>query len=153
MRGDESNCIITTMARRRELKSIASGIALHCVSRNNDLGGYWGLGVLYLTAQKMGVDQLRIDIMSDHELPEALALFRHNFRDHYGNEKYRISHFIEGFIVEYKFDPQSGTPFTGRMAQAICSVHILDDLGIFRTAMATSYCYPHDPLREHKSMR
>lgn len=75
------------MARRRELKCVASGIAQYCVSRNNDLGGYWGLGVLYRLAQKMAVDSLQVDFMSEDGLPKQLALFRRNFKDRYGNKK------------------------------------------------------------------
>lgn len=33
------------MRRRSEIGSIASGMVHSFVSRNNDLGGYWGIGV------------------------------------------------------------------------------------------------------------
>lgn len=141
------------MPRRRELKCLASGIASRCVSRNNDIEGYWALGVLYRLAQEMEVDCLRVDIMADNGLPGPLAQFRRNFKSYYGNRDYYLSHFIAGFIVEFKFDSYSRADPRGNMAQVTCHIHIVDDMGRLRTATASACCRPHDPDREHRSNR
>lgn len=141
------------MPRRRELKSIASGMAMHCVSRNNDIGGYWALGILYRFALEAGADCLRVDIMSDEDLPEALVLFRRNFRSHYGDKDYRFRHFIAGLIVEFEFESSSRTETGDNSTQGKCHIHVIDDMGKRWSAMACTYCNAHDPAHECKSTR
>ena len=88
------------MARRRELKSIASGIAAHCVSRNNDIGGYWAMGIIYGIANERGVDSVSVDIMSDESLCPELSAFRRLFREQFGSADHPLYRFITGFVVE-----------------------------------------------------
>jgi hypothetical protein len=42
------------MPSSRKLKSVAAGLLGSFVSRNNDIGGYWGIGVLCRDTAAMG---------------------------------------------------------------------------------------------------
>jgi hypothetical protein len=62
------------MARRRELKNIASGLLCSFISRNNDVGGYWGVGKLCLLAQVSATTGVELDLLSKTVLPESTEL-------------------------------------------------------------------------------
>ncbi|MEQ1933341.1 MAG: hypothetical protein ABL962_05610 [Fimbriimonadaceae bacterium] len=139
------------MPRRRELKSVASGWAAHCVSRNNDIAGYWALGIIYRSALETGTDEVRVAIMSDEPLPEHLKAFRQSFRER--STEHRLSHFIQDIVVVFRFELYSMSSVRGPLSRAICTVHIIDDLNVSRTATASTFCYTHDPRSETKSTR
>ncbi|MCF6312382.1 MAG: hypothetical protein L3J39_08015 [Verrucomicrobiales bacterium] len=141
------------MSRRRELKSIASGIAGYCVSRNNDIDGYWAIGVIYNIAIARGSYLVPINISSNAPICPELSAFRKLFRDRFeliGNPLY---HFIKGFIVEFQFTPYAVSKSRGQQACATCTVHIIDDLNKRRSASATTFSYPHNCQFELKSTR
>ena len=141
------------MARRRELKSIASGFASHCISRNNDTFGYWALGMIYNVARKSGEDLISIDCTSGEPLPKALAEFRRLFLERFETGDSPLYRFIRGFVVDFHFEPYATSAVRGQQARVICTVHIIDDLDMRRSASATTFCYPHNPLFERKSTR
>jgi hypothetical protein len=141
------------MPRRRELKSIASGIASFCVSRNNDLFGYWGVGVICRLALSRGVEQLSIDFHSSADDCPELSAFRACFLERFQGARHNLSSFIQSFAVEYRFAPYSWSEVRGQCSRVTCCVHIIDDLGKRRSASAETFCYPHDPRFETKSTR
>lgn len=57
------------MIRRKQLKNLAYGIAGRFTSRNNDLNGYWALGILYSAAEDAGTNRVRLDIISQTATP------------------------------------------------------------------------------------
>ncbi len=59
------------MARRRELKNIASGLSSSFVSRNNDYDGYWELARLYDFANSEGVSEIKIDLLNSKVSPST----------------------------------------------------------------------------------
>ena len=61
---------------RRELKNLAIGIARFCVGRNNDIGGYWAVGVLYRQALAEEMGSIILDVLADEKL-EAPPLERY----------------------------------------------------------------------------
>jgi hypothetical protein len=140
------------MPRRRELKSVASGFASHCVSRNNDIGGYWALGIIYKSALETGTDEVRVAIMSGDPVSAQLKAFRQSFRER-ASAQLSQSHFIQDIVVAFRFEPYSIHPLRGPLARTICTVHIIDDLNVSRTATASTFCYTHDPRFENKSTR
>ena len=141
------------MPRRRELKSIARGIASFCVSRNNDIFGYWGVGVIYRLALTQGVAAVSIDVVSTQDDDPELAAFRAGFLAKFQAARHGLSSFVQGFTVEYRFDPYSWSDVRGQCSRVMCCVHIIDDLGKRRSASAETFCYPHDPRFESKSSR
>ena len=142
-----------SMPRRRELKSIASGIASFCVSRNNDIFGYWGVGVIFRLALTQGITAVSIDLGSTQDDSPELAAFRAGFLARFQAARHGLSSFVQGFAVEYRFHPYSWSSVRGQRSRVTCCVHIIDDLGKRRTASAETFCYPHDPHFESKSNR
>jgi hypothetical protein len=141
------------MARRRELKGIAGGIAMHCASRNNDISGYWALGIIYKIATGHGVPIISIDIASAKNLCAELAEFRRLFRERYHFSSLRLYQFISNIVVDFKFEPYSVSEHRGQTARATCTVHIIDDLGKARSASAVTFCRAHAPRLEARSAR
>lgn len=141
------------MPRRRELKSIASGMATFCVCRNNDIGGYWGLGVLCKHAQELSVSHVSIEILSDAPAAPPIQSIRGNFRERFGSHRHHLSEFARGFYVKFEFEPYSKSDIRGTRFRGTCSVSIVDDLGISRSATASKLCYSHNPQFECKSTR
>lgn len=141
------------MPRRRELKSIASGLASFCVSRNNDIFGYWGVGVICRLALAQGVTVISIDLGTTQDDGPELAAFRAGFLARFQAARHGLSSFVQGFSVEYQFVPNSWSEVHGQYFKVMCSVHITDDLSKRYSASAETYCYPHDPRSEIKSAR
>ena len=142
-----------SMPRRRELKSIASGIASLCVSRNNDIFGYWGVGAIYRLALIQGVADVSIDFDRATDDSPELSAFRASFLERFSSARHGLSCFVRSFAVEFRFDPYSWSDVRGQCSRVTCCVHIIDDLGKRRSASAETFCYPHDPRFETKSTR
>jgi hypothetical protein len=53
----------------KNLKGIAGGILGSFLSRNNDLDGYWGMGILRLLAQEHGVEMVYLDLLAGTCMP------------------------------------------------------------------------------------
>ena len=51
-------------SNRKDLKGIAGGIASSFISRNNDINGYWALGILYKRATEKKLINLKFDILN-----------------------------------------------------------------------------------------
>ena len=51
------------------MRGIAAGTAQRFVSRNNDVRGYWALGILYKTAVDAGTDTLVLNLCSGESSP------------------------------------------------------------------------------------
>ena len=141
------------MPRRRELKSIASGIASFCVSRNNDIFGYWGVGIICRLAVTQGIKAVSIDLDRRHDDSPEFAAFRSGFLERFQSARHGLSCFVRGFAVEFRFEPYSGSEVRGQRFRVTCCAHIIDDLGKRRSASAETFCYPHDPRFEHRSTR
>jgi len=61
------------MPRRRELKSVASGMATFSICRNNDVNGYWALGVLCREAENNEDLKVSLNIFSQEQGVGILA--------------------------------------------------------------------------------
>jgi len=64
--------------RRREMNSIAVSLCQHLCSRNNDISGYWGIGILCVAARMRPRNQVRFRIrpgkpitIAGHQLSES----------------------------------------------------------------------------------
>lgn len=159
------------MPRRSELGSIASGLLHSFVSRNNDLDGYWGLGVLYLYAKKVGELKVTIDISSDPLATAAKRLPRihlqPNFEALIGHYRTMLHAVMTkrgipeswvteaAFIIEFESqDAEPSSPRIGENSEAFaCRLSIKDDLGRVHVLHADGWCWPHNPRREMKSAR
>lgn len=149
------------MVKRKQLKNLAYGIAGRFTSRNNDLNGYWALGILYSAAADAGTSTISLDILSQTAKPS----FQYSSRLLTGLQKYMddrlerlqlIGH-VFAATIDIEFDVAApplrivrrtpwGEPYVGK-------VTLTDDLGQERSALFGGCCGKHDPLREHRSTR
>lgn len=66
--------------RRSELRNIANGLLGTFVSRNNDIDGFWGLGVLRSFADSTGVQQITIDLLETDAQPHIFESCKQHHR-------------------------------------------------------------------------
>ena len=51
------------MSAYKQLKGIAAGLAGTFISRNNDVDGYWGMGVIYSEVSARGVSAVTFSLL------------------------------------------------------------------------------------------
>ncbi|MBL4673171.1 MAG: hypothetical protein JKX81_13015 [Arenicella sp.] len=66
--------------RRRELYSLANGMATFSVCRNNDIDGYWGLGILASYAERVSAKEIEVLVFPIIDLPEPLSTYQRNLK-------------------------------------------------------------------------
>jgi len=149
------------MARRRELKNIVSGVLGSFISRNNDVGGYWGIGKLCLLAQDRGAGAVRLDLLSKTTTPESAEFFK--LLDGYYSilQKHLAARNIPGTwvtsaIIELEFSPEDRpkkqVPIFTWGGLFRISAFIMDDRGKKHMVSTFGYCAPHNPRKEHQSV-
>jgi len=156
------------MRRRSEIGSIASGMIHSFVSRNNDLGGYWGIGVLYLYALQAGslcltIDLLRSSVNSSagRWLPAHLRSDCEALISQYKVMLYALldkrkvpEAWVSGAVFNIEFESLTAAPAYPRIGENseafACSLSIRDDLGRERIFRVDGWCWPHCPLRATK---
>lgn len=141
------------MARRRELKSIASGLAWHCLSRNNDINGYWGVGMICLLAEERGCSEISIPIFPRGFLSGIEAEFRDRMSQRVACWSFPLKDLVEACSICFRFNPHSMLDPRGQRYRVICSAILTDDLGKQREASAQTLCFAHDPAFELQSTR
>lgn len=70
----------TRILRRSKLRNIANGLLGTFVSRNNDIDGYWGLGMLRSFADSKGVQQVTIDLLETNTRPHFIESCKQHYR-------------------------------------------------------------------------
>lgn len=150
------------MPRRRELTGIADAVAGSFASRNNDVNGYWALGLLYQRAKEGGSLQVTVRLLpqDENEVGEPMASVRTGYRAFLRRHlrKRRIPEpWVASASVEIQFESATAMPeFLGTYAGCRpfrCQVLLLDDLNREHMAASTGWCWPHDPARETQSAR
>lgn len=58
------------MPRRKEIRGISSGIASSFVSRNNDIDGYWAMGIFYQMASTEGENNFVLNLVTRESSPK-----------------------------------------------------------------------------------
>ena len=147
------------MARRKDLKNIASGLAGTFISRNNDIDGYWGIGKLCLLAQQSGHSQVRVDLwpigLTPAHQPFHCAVAAQRTRleqrlERQGIPKQWISSVSLHLVFSGANAPSTplhrGKPFTLTAA-------IVDDQSRSRAVTVNGFCQPHHPGKEARSNR
>jgi len=149
------------MAKRKELKGISAGIAQSFISRNNDIDGYWAMGVIYKEAFING-NKFVLDLFTGKSIPRVKYIKR--VADRYQNyltsqlEKKGLEIFqVIGATLEIEFNISNmpkqiyynhnfGEPFLVR-------VLITDDLKKNHIFEQYGWCRKHNPLTEQRSTR
>jgi len=145
------------MPRRRQLKSIAAGIADSFNSRNNDLEGYWALGKLCRFAQDQTITLLTLDLINIICTPASTEF---NAVMHDYKVKLRVimnkqgipEDWLKAVKIEIDFQPEYdarlhhfrsalGGPYT-------INIKLMTDLGKIYSFRTGGNCKPHDPQSE-----
>jgi len=146
------------MPRRRQLKGVAAGIASSFISRNNDLDGYWSLGILYKSISETGVFVITLNLLTGESSPEFKSSKR-VVRPYYeyllkqiennGFEIFQIS----SAIVEIEFNTTQSKMLLCRYTWGdpfVCRVSITDDLNKKHVYEDHGCCRKHDPNKERR---
>lgn len=149
------------MTRRRELKNIASGLLGSFISRNNDVGGYWGIGKLCLLAQKSVTGTVEIGLLSKTISPESVEFSKliagyFSFLQEHLAARDIPNIFVASAVIELEFaptdQPKKQVPIITWGSIFKLSVTIVDDRNKKHTVSAFSYCGPHNSRKEHQSV-
>lgn len=148
------------MARRIELKNIASGLYGSFKSRNNDVGVYWGVGKLCLLAQQNETTTVRLDLLAASVVPASAELS--TLVDGYSSflKKHLFTRrlpedWVRSAMIEIDFAPddlnRTAIPITTWGKLFKLSVAITDDMKKNYMVHGYGYCGPHNPSKESKS--
>lgn len=149
------------MARRRELKNIASGLMCSFISRNNDVGGYWGIGKLCLLAQDSATTCVELDLLSKTVLPGSAEFSKllqgyNSFLQRHLAARNIPDSWVASAIIELDFSPkeqpEKQVPIITWGSLFKLSVTILDDRSRKHTVATYSYCAAHNSRKEHQSV-
>lgn len=137
------------MARRKILKGIASGLISSFNSRNNDVEGYWGLGMLKAHAQHVTISLLDGGVSpATDRFALMAAIYRRQLMA--AMERHQLpSSWVVSAVITVAFEPASPE----LLAPYRCTCAIVDDLGAVHAASAEGRCWAHNARRESQSMR
>lgn len=148
------------MTRRGELKDVSAGLLGSFVSRNNDVDGYWGLGLLRTLADRSGLNLLRFDLKAGSAEPDDPVALRiaqtygDKFKHHLARRRIPSDVVVKAEItVQFELDT---TPIAVARAcekPARCTVFLLDRRNREHRGSTSTTCAPHDPGRETRSAR
>lgn len=148
------------MTRRGELKDIAAGLLGSFVSRNNDVDGYWGLGLLRSFADRSGMNLLRFDLKAgsaDPRDPTALQIaqaYGHRLEHHLARRRIPNGVVIRAEItVEFGLDATPFTPAPTYGQPVRCTALLINRGNREHRCSTLTTCAPHDPARERRSAR
>ena len=144
------------------MKNIACGMLDSFNSRNNDLSGYWGIGVLCLHAQQMKSESLVLDLLHENVEPQSVSAdsLAHPYQQKlaFALQKYSIPvSWVKSALLTICFNP-AYEPKYHDFRSALggcytCTLEITDDLGRKRSAKNGGICWPHNPKKETRSSR
>lgn len=147
------------MIAKRKFNHTAAGLLSKFISRNNDIDGYWGLGVLY-TEARASANRVAFDLLDGAAQPASpvcisaartwslylrVALARHGL----------TSQALVAATVSIEF----GLPLPKRPLYIpygdpfVCVVHLLSADGREFTRQKIGYCLPNDQFHGRRSAR
>lgn len=150
------------MSPRKTLRGVALGLLGFCVSRNNDIDGYWGMGKLYAAAPPDSTVGVSINLLTRRVYPTTAQLgglvddLTTRLRKHMEALRLPADRLSSGIVTVY-FNIATSTPARFETASDgevfECIVHLVDDLGRSYRESTSGRCWRHNPLKESKSAR
>ena len=147
--------------RRGSLKNVVAGVLGSFVSRNNDVGGYWAIGLLYALARSAAAPDLVVDLMTGSMVPAAVE-----FESMVGRYRADLEKRLTACGVELRhvakaevritFDAAVEPGYRGSSLPASpfrCEVQLTDDRGRSYVASHVGAARPHDAGKETRSLR
>jgi len=144
------------MPRLRKLKGVATGLLGSFVSRNNDIDGYWGVGVLCREAAESKRDVIVLDLCQGLGSPDTSAsAFAAAAYTQRLAVVLRNAHFAQSCVTGAKIILKFGEPSATHAREVAfnCSVVLTDNAGRSCTVASSGHCWPHDPAFELRSAR
>jgi hypothetical protein len=150
------------VANKKALKNIAYGLLGTFVSRYNDIGGYWGLGVLRLFAEKNQLSEITLDLMGDSaNLPggSPIRVSEEKYREWLQNARSKqkvADHKLAKAEINIRFTTFEEFPdviLDTRGRPYVCTVTIVLERGPIYSASKLGVCECHDPRRDLRSTR
>jgi hypothetical protein len=129
--------------KRREMNSLASSLCSYLSSRNNDIAGYWGIGILCATSKREGKPKFSFKIYPG----QVLKIYSCDITG---------SKIVTDKLVKFGLDSIEGRlsffedgRYSHGAEKYTCGIAIaITQDG--RTGLSLSHieCWPHDPSRE-----
>lgn len=150
------------MAKLNQLKNVTHGLLGTFVSRNNDVGGYWGLGILRSLAIWNGLETVILDLMDEaSELfsPEPLRSMERRYRRWLYSTLDKISvnpGSLSQARINVRFTTFDEFPKAIRDTRGdpyVCTTIIVLKNGKSAVASKIGVCAIHDAARESRSTR
>ena len=145
--------------RRAIVKDIAYGLRETFNSRNNDFGGYWGIGVLYRHAVDREANEVTLDLLSRAVEPDdrkltAMAAFYSEYVQHRATRFELPPDWISSAKIRLRFNCNEGAkPFRAACGDPyVLEVTVQAKTGFIFTSTVTGYCWPHNPKRESRRL-
>lgn len=132
------------------------------MSRNNDIEGYWGLGILRLFADRHGLSTITIELRGQslnlsHESPVKTAEETYQKWFHNTLRKLHIDiHDIDGANINLRFSTFEEFPNVVRDTRGepyVCTVTVIRRNGSTYSASKVGCCAAHDPRKDRQSTR
>ena len=142
------------MASRKHFHDFAVGLAHRFISRNNDIGGYWGVGVLAKDLHASGRDQQEFNLL---EAPQPWVADSHRWLLHRLEVTHTPSDWLNAATLWVTYTPVERRGFgdewythrlrasRAQIYRAVALVVLIDDNGHRREARAGVWCWDHDP--------
>jgi hypothetical protein len=144
------------------LKGIAHGLLGTFASRNNDIDGYWGLGILRLHAEGVHLSELTIDLLSQEQILvpySPLAITRKKYHrwltDALTKAGMEVGQ-LKSAKIKVMFSTFDEFPNTIRDTRGqpyLCTVELTGVNGVTYTASKLGCCALHDPDKDRRSTR
>ena len=148
------------MKRRGELSDIATGLLGSFVSRNNDVGGYWALGLLRSLADRSKMTVLRFDLKAGSAEPHdpiawhVAQAYRERLELHLVRQRIPNDFIVKAEItIEFGVEATPITPAPTYAQPVRCPALLLDRRDCENRRSVLTTCAPHDSARETRSTR
>ncbi len=149
------------MPSSRALKGLASGLIETFVSRNNDVSGYWGIGLIQRELEGRPDTVVELDLLHGRATPDgpiARELVAHYSA--YLSESLARAGFAQSAVTAAKVLVEFGTfgeasaPDLGAIGSPFnCKAVLASRSGKVFLAVRAGQSRPHNPERERRSMR
>ncbi len=131
--------------KRRQMNSLARSLCEYLCSRNNDIGGYWGMGMLCATSRRDNRPRMSFRIIPGRliriyscELTDSTIVTEKLEKFDLDAIEGRLSFFLDGRY------PDGADKYTCGIAIAMAQD------GRIGMSMCHVACWPHDPKRERR---
>jgi len=127
------------------------------MSRNNDLDGYWGPGVLYKYSKEHELDELVFDLVSSQKSKNS----QHSFASYYQRKLLDLFQrqnipfeWIKKANLSFKFIASKEYPELDYLGVHFdCILKMECDMGKIYEVSDSGRCRPHDPTREQRRLQ